>query len=304
MSTRAINHGATAPATHAIARPMAPPSTPTRAHTSEARLPSIAHRRPPVLVVTAPHQLCLWEGLQTLLRALPERPRVSVRELWRPARLLMEVRTLRPTLIFLPLLETLFAPPPEPVDGHAVPSVGRPSGGPDLATIHRASPSSRLLLLSEDVPPAATVRRLSSRPAVAGLLRWSDITPAVLAMCMRLSHTRSIRLASASVVVAMLGDAADSNRPDARTSAAPAPMTARTAARAVSDQAAMGIYRLSQREQEVLGGLASGRTEAQLAMVLNVSARTVRRIVGHIESQLEAPTMFLLGLRTAQLGLL
>jgi DNA-binding CsgD family transcriptional regulator len=46
---------------------------------------------------------------------------------------------------------------------------------------------------------------------------------------------------------------------------------------------------LSEREHEVLGLMARGLTNAQIALVLNISGRTVQHHVGHILNKLSAP---------------
>lgn len=64
-----------------------------------------------------------------------------------------------------------------------------------------------------------------------------------------------------------------------------------------------GPVPLSERERAVLQWLGQGRTEKEVARAEGVSRRTVTRIVATLEVKLEAPTLFVLGQRARQLGL-
>jgi DNA-binding NarL/FixJ family response regulator len=60
---------------------------------------------------------------------------------------------------------------------------------------------------------------------------------------------------------------------------------------------------LSERQLEVLEGLASELTDEQIARKLGRTLRTVRRIVGKLEERFEVRTRFALGRRTSHLDL-
>jgi len=60
--------------------------------------------------------------------------------------------------------------------------------------------------------------------------------------------------------------------------------------------------KISPREAVVLRGLAAGWTHAQIAVQLHMTERTVRRIVWSLEERFEAPSAFMLGMRTAIMG--
>ncbi len=57
------------------------------------------------------------------------------------------------------------------------------------------------------------------------------------------------------------------------------------------------------RERAILGGLAAGRSYDAIAQAEGIGARTVERVVADLERRLDAPNLFALGLRAAQLGL-
>jgi DNA-binding NarL/FixJ family response regulator len=57
-------------------------------------------------------------------------------------------------------------------------------------------------------------------------------------------------------------------------------------------------------ERQLLRQLAAGLTREEIAAQARISARTVKRRISDLEHKLDAPCMFVLGLRTAQLGLM
>lgn len=63
------------------------------------------------------------------------------------------------------------------------------------------------------------------------------------------------------------------------------------------------LTHLSEREREVLGLMARGLTNAQIALVLSISARTVQHHVGHILSKLSAPNRTAAAAAAYSLGL-
>jgi DNA-binding NarL/FixJ family response regulator len=60
---------------------------------------------------------------------------------------------------------------------------------------------------------------------------------------------------------------------------------------------------LSARERIVLDRLAEGLTREQIAMAESLTPRTVDRVITSLKSKLEAPSLFVLGVRAARLGL-
>lgn len=62
--------------------------------------------------------------------------------------------------------------------------------------------------------------------------------------------------------------------------------------------------RLTESERNVLRWLGEGLTHAEIALREPCSSRTVDRIVAKLETKLDAPTPFLLGMKACQLGLL
>lgn len=63
------------------------------------------------------------------------------------------------------------------------------------------------------------------------------------------------------------------------------------------------IPHLSPRERAVLRHLANGLTREQMAQAEGINSRTVRRTISDLEHKLNAPTLFLLGMKASQFGL-
>lgn len=61
---------------------------------------------------------------------------------------------------------------------------------------------------------------------------------------------------------------------------------------------------LTPRERAILVGLAAGLTREEIAVAERISVATVKRTIAGLEARLEAPSLFVLGLKAAQLGLL
>jgi two-component system response regulator DevR len=60
---------------------------------------------------------------------------------------------------------------------------------------------------------------------------------------------------------------------------------------------------LSARERAALHHLADGLTREQIAIAESLTLRTVDRIITNLKQKLDAPSLFVLGVRAAQLGL-
>ncbi|MGH2531947.1 MAG: LuxR C-terminal-related transcriptional regulator [Thermomicrobiales bacterium] len=60
---------------------------------------------------------------------------------------------------------------------------------------------------------------------------------------------------------------------------------------------------LTTRERAILRHLAEGRTRQEIAATEGLSPRTVERTVSDLETKLDAPTAFVLGMQAAQFGL-
>lgn len=60
---------------------------------------------------------------------------------------------------------------------------------------------------------------------------------------------------------------------------------------------------LSPREQVVLRLFATGQKGPDIARALGMSYRTLKRIIADLQEQLGAPSMFTLGMRSVELGL-
>lgn len=62
--------------------------------------------------------------------------------------------------------------------------------------------------------------------------------------------------------------------------------------------------RPTERELQVLQGLGAGLTEHRIAALQGMSPRSVRRLIANLEANLRAPSLFTLGAKAAQLGLI
>ena len=65
-----------------------------------------------------------------------------------------------------------------------------------------------------------------------------------------------------------------------------------------------GRVALSARERAVLRGLAEGLSREQIAERYRLSRRTVARVVASLEGQLGTTSLFVLGVKATQLGLI
>ncbi len=65
-----------------------------------------------------------------------------------------------------------------------------------------------------------------------------------------------------------------------------------------------GIAAVNERERRLLGHLAQGMTQKQIASAENLSQRTVRRLIGQTRSKLGAPNLFVLGVNAVRMRLL
>ena len=65
-----------------------------------------------------------------------------------------------------------------------------------------------------------------------------------------------------------------------------------------------GPIRLSAREAAVLRAFAAGQKGPETARALRMSYRTLKRTTADLQERLAAPSMFVLGMRAVELGLL
>lgn len=60
---------------------------------------------------------------------------------------------------------------------------------------------------------------------------------------------------------------------------------------------------LTPRERAILAGLAAGLTREEIAVAEQLGVSTVKRSIADLEAKLEAPSLFVLGLKATRLGL-
>jgi DNA-binding NarL/FixJ family response regulator len=147
-----------------------------------------------------------------------------------------------------------------------------------LADLRRGPCSeSSIVLLATRFDPAELQAYADLR--VAGYLLWSDLSRAALWYSLA-------AIAAADVVVASRG-----------------PVFAYVEAVRRSGPPPCAVN-LSAREQAILCGLADGLTQEQVAHAQHLSLRTVQRAIIGLEEKLEAPSLFVLGKRASDLGLI
>jgi two-component system nitrate/nitrite response regulator NarL len=148
-----------------------------------------------------------------------------------------------------------------------------------LADLHRTACSkSKIIVLASHLRYDHFVAIDDIR--IVGHLLWSDLS------------SESLRH---SLQAAIGGDVVVVSRPVAK---------AFIEARRRDSQASKERVKLTKRERTVLGRLALGDSQKEIAVAEGIGLRTVERIVTGLETKLGAPTPFVLGMRAAQWGLL
>jgi DNA-binding NarL/FixJ family response regulator len=64
------------------------------------------------------------------------------------------------------------------------------------------------------------------------------------------------------------------------------------------------VPRLDEREREILHALAAGMSQPEIAENRHLGLRTVEGVLADLREKLQAPTLFALGARAMELGLL
>jgi DNA-binding NarL/FixJ family response regulator len=149
---------------------------------------------------------------------------------------------------------------------------------PVLSTIRRDFwPSSRYVILAARLNSDELLA--FSELGLAAYLLWSDLSSETLRSCLAVLLSDDIVLGSRAAVWRLM-EALRNFPPPCRQ-----------------------MVQLSDREHVVLGLLAQGATQEQIACSARLSPRTVNRIVESIERKIDAPSQFVLGKKAAQLGL-
>ena len=150
---------------------------------------------------------------------------------------------------------------------------------PLLASLHaEISPWSKILLIANDCPPqfhgAGLERWLS------GYLLWHQLTPETLFHCLVAILDGDIFLGNRTAIFAIAGALHDA---------------------AIDPELAA---QMSERDRAVLRQLAKGQPIREIARRLELSERTVRRSIEHMEAALTAPDRFVLAVKAMRAGLL
>jgi DNA-binding NarL/FixJ family response regulator len=152
-----------------------------------------------------------------------------------------------------------------------------PTVVPLVTDLHAASPTSKILPVGDPLPAVETAALVPAE--VMAHLPWeylrTETVPHILALALHtdlLMGTRSMRDSFLAAYAAK-----------------PAPMEI--------------AVELTVQERAVLERLAAGLTRAQVCAQLQLSPRTMRRMISVLKVKLAAPSEFMLGVRAAQLGL-
>jgi DNA-binding NarL/FixJ family response regulator len=149
---------------------------------------------------------------------------------------------------------------------------------PSLNEMQRThSPTSKVVIFCGQWNPIYLTHFLGG--GIVGFFRWSDLTISLLPMCLLLVASGNIGLGSWVVTQDVL-----------------AAMGGMLAFPATGQQ-------FSQRERQVLTLLSQGFTREDIARQLNVSVVTIKREIAELQTKLQAPNSFILGVQAARRGL-
>jgi DNA-binding NarL/FixJ family response regulator len=148
-----------------------------------------------------------------------------------------------------------------------------------ISAIRERFPAGRVVVLGMEPAPAGLSELVEQ--GVAAYLLWGDLDLVSLQRCLDAISTSDVVLASRQLIrdrpgAPLIEEAVCAERP---------PVT------------------LTRRECDILRWLAAGLTQAQIAVTLNASLRTVKRDIASLHRKLDARTPFALGLKASALGL-
>lgn len=150
---------------------------------------------------------------------------------------------------------------------------------PLLSDLHSTCcPASKTLLFAPHYRPGPV--RAPDGMGVAGYLLWSDLSSAVLRHALALLINGDVILGSQAIVAAFLANLRGEG------------------------SARLAQVGITERERALLGRLAAGQTREEIASTQHMSIRTVKRTIANLEQKLDAPNLFLLGMRATQLGII
>ena len=147
-----------------------------------------------------------------------------------------------------------------------------------VADLRSRCPESRILALAACFESSRFLALAGL--GVQGFILWRDLDLATLRHCLDAVLGGQLVVASKSLPTELLHAESSASRAEAAAVA------------------------LTEREQAVLRGLASGRTQKEIAAADHLSLRTIKRIVAGLEAKLNAPSPFVLGARARALGLI
>ena len=137
-------------------------------------------------------------------------------------------------------------------------------------------PGSKILVLGEQVTPDAL---LLLGTGIAGYLLWPNLTAATLLHCLATVVETDLTVSSRAVAPQVLATLPHPHRPPPS-----------------------GIV-LCGHERAVLRRLSEGMQQEEISEVEHLSLRTVKRTIAALEAKVEAPSLFMLGMKVERLGL-
>jgi DNA-binding NarL/FixJ family response regulator len=141
-----------------------------------------------------------------------------------------------------------------------------------------ASSTSKIVVVASRTDPAAFAALDDLE--LAGYLLWSDLSTETVRHCLAAVLGGDLVVGSRRVAKEFM--ATQCRSPRSRPGAPP----------------------LTPRERATLRHLAEAHSHLEIATAEGISLRTVERILGSLQTRLNAPTAFVLGLKAAQLGLI
>lgn len=155
---------------------------------------------------------------------------------------------------------------------------GEDSAMPHLETIQAQSPQSRFLIIAAHLDSMQVVE--SARIKVAGYLLWQDLSTDVIRLIIESMLVEPLVLVSRDVADAYV------------------------AKQHSASSSGSTMIAIREREHRLLQLLLEGTTHEQIARLEGLSRRTVERMITDLESKLGAPSLFALGCRAEEMGLL
>lgn len=146
-----------------------------------------------------------------------------------------------------------------------------------VLALRTCRPEVKLVVVADGFQPLEFIQLATS--GVQGYILWRDLDLATLRHCLHSVIQGELIVASRSVPGDVLFAQVDGGRSED------------------------GRIVLNERERDILSRLAEGLTQKEIAAASGLSVRTVKRVVAELQSKLDAPSPFVLGVKAWSLGL-